>query len=803
MRRRGVSLDQLVAESGVPRATIDRWRRGQSRSYHWEGVVKVAAGLKLNRVETERLLRAMGQPSLNFLVTEAPVNQRPLLSRWITQTRNNLPGGLTSFVGREDETLELAGLLCLEDVRLVTLTGPGGAGKTRLSLHVANELQDVFPDGIFFVPLATVTDPSLVAPAIARTLEVRDVAGQSSGERLADYLRERQVLLVLDNLEQVVEAGPEITSLLRSSPHLKVLATSRIPLRVSGEHERPVSLLSLPEHDAGPGEIRASPAITLFVDRAVAVSPAFALTTENVASVVEICERLDGSPLAIELASARLRRFSPEALLERFPGRLDLGSDGPRDVPQRQRSLRATIDWSYRLLSSDTQELFRRLSVFSGGWTANAAMVVCGEVGDGLDELAEGNLIVTEPDGRFAMLETIREYALERLAASADEDDLRLRHARYFLGLAESAERYVPQARQQAWLAQIDRERVNLNAALAWAADQESSDLSLRLTGALWPYWHEYGYFREGSSWIDAAMNLADGAHGRLLGSVLNGAMHLALSQGDVSLAHKYADLALALWREVDDPHGVALVLSHLGSLLYVSADYAGAERRYQASLDVWRSLDEPLGVALCSSELGILFSTTGQFERAAVSLRNAHAIYEREQDRVGIARSYLDLGLSAMLQEDLASAIELLEQGISLCRKLGDNPHLSWGLFYLGTSLCFAGQFEAALVRLTESLQLKRDNGDKYGVFYTLLGFAAVAVRLGQAERSAMLCGSVSSILELTGLIMTPAVQSIYYRETRLIQDQMSSNQFDAAFAFGRQMTPDEAVRFALDVPG
>lgn len=805
MRRRGYDPVRLASETGVSRASIYRWLRGDvTRPYHGEGILRVANVLELNKVEANRLLRAFQQASIDQLAASLTSEQLPLLRRWTTHTRNNLPADLTSFVGREEETLEIASLLCRGDVRLVTLTGPGGAGKTRLGLRVANELHDVFPDGIFCVSLATVNDPALVLQTIARTLEVRDVAGQSTDERLAGYLRERRVLLMLDNMEQVVDAGPEVVALLQQAGQVKALVTSRAPLHVSGEFERPVPLLELPGTDASLKETRASPAVALFAVRAEAVDPDFGLTRRNAASVARICERLDGSPLAIELAAARCRRFSPEELLQRFPSLLDLGADGPRDVSQRQRSLRATIDWSYELLSPEARTLFRRLAVFSGGWTVDAAVAVCGELDGALSELSEASLIVRSASQRYGMLETIREYAQERLSASGEEADRWQQHALYFLILAEARVPYIPQTRQPSWLERVDQEHDNFRSALGWATSQEHAELTLRLAGALWPYWHEYGHFREGKRWLEMAIAVGDGLPRRWLGSVLTGALTLSYSLGELTQAQAYGEAALVVWHEIGNQHGPALVLLYLGLIRSLSGDYLEALELYKESLGLWTSIDQPLGVALCKAEMGMLLSTIGQFGAAEAALAEAHALYEKEQDPGGLTRAYLDRGLTALLQFDLVKAIDLLQQGIEMSRQLGENYHLHSGLYYLGIALCFASEDDAtlldtALVHLSESVRLKHAAGDKYGLSYALLGFAAVAHRQGQAARSATLCGAVVSIQKRTGIVMNPAVQAIYNHEIQTVRDQLTESEFNTAFAAGEEMTVDEAAQFAL----
>jgi predicted ATPase/transcriptional regulator with XRE-family HTH domain len=800
IQRRGYSLERLARESGVSKATIHRWQTGKVvRPYYWENLLNIANALYLTKVDTDRLLFSSGLPSIDTLSSNANPEQQCLFRRWTVPSRNNLPGNLTSFVGRQVETLEIAGLLSQDDVRLVTLTGPGGAGKTRLSLKVANELHDVFPDGIFFVPLANVTNPLLVVPAIARTLELRDVPGQSTDARLVQYLRNRRVLLVLDNMEHLVDTAHSVVSMLQAAQYLTVLATSRIPLRVSCEHIWPVAQLEVPAFNTTPAALRGSHAVRLFAERANAVNPAFGLTDANVTSVVEICRRLDGSPLAIELAAARCRAFAVDEILERFPNLLDLGSDGPRDLPDRQQSLRAAIDWSYELLSASAQVLFRRLAVFSGGWPSEAIPAVCDGNAESLAELIDSNLVYRLPEKRYGMLETIREYAREQLTASAEDATFDARHAAYYLERTESAGPYIPQSRQEDWLRLIDREYDNIQTALERSSTEQDSDLTVRLAAALWPFWHEYDRFTEGERWLAVARALDDGHASETRAQLLTGSLFLAYSRGEIEIAERYGEQALVLWRELDHPHGIALTLLYMGLIRYVSGDVEAAQRLYEECLRLWRSAGEPLGVARCLSEFALLAGTTGQGDLALEHLREALDIYEREHDHAGIVRSRLDQGMLAMLAGELHIAIPALTEGVSMCRAMGNNHHLGWSLFYLGTSFCFAGEHERASAALEESVRIHQESDSKYGMAYTLLGFAALRHRQGRHCDAARLCGAVTTLLEVTGITMNPVAQQMYLQETMSVKSELGSTGFDRAYASGRDMIADEIVAFAL----
>ncbi|HET9014038.1 MAG TPA: NB-ARC domain-containing protein, partial [Thermomicrobiaceae bacterium] len=493
MDERGLTQGQLAARAGIAPATLSRWlNRKWTRPYHREGVLSLAVALGLPRVSTNRLLRAAGLPPIDALARSPSGTERALLERWVRPVRNNLPADLTSFVGRDAEVTALAELLLRDDVRLVTLTGTGGSGKTRLALRVAEEGLDAFPDGVYFVPLVPVTDPALLLPSIAEAVGLREVLASTILGQLASWLQRKQVLLLLDNLEQLLDGAPVIAELLRAAPGLRVLATSRVPLHLSGEHEWPVDPFPVPDPGGPRRLLRASEAVELFRQRARAANARRALDDdEELAAMAELCARLDGLPLAIELAAARTRDRSPERLLAEFPGRLDVGSTGPRDVPPRQQTLRAAIDWSLDLLPAPARTLLARLSTFSGGWTEEAAVAVCagggvpaGELPGWLSTLADASLVVRAGSAvgvrRYRMLETIREYGAELLARTGETAAMRARHARFFVSLAESAPPYVPEVREGNWYDRVEEDLDNVRAALAWSAEQDDPEMLAR-----------------------------------------------------------------------------------------------------------------------------------------------------------------------------------------------------------------------------------------------------------------------------------------------------------------------------------
>lgn len=792
---RGVSQERLAKLSGVSKATLNRWEHGSvQRPHSWNQIIKVAETLNLLRIDFNALLHAAQFPWVAQLHHSGDSGA---FARWMVEARNNLPGVLTSFVGRELDVIRTGQLLIREDVRLVTLTGAGGAGKTRLSIAIAGELHDAFSDGIFFLPLADTRDGSAVIPAIARALDLRDIAGQSTADRLASYLRDQRVLLVLDNAEQLTGAGPELVNLLEQARWLTILATSRIPFRVSCEHIRPVPPFDPPEPGADRAAVRGNHGVQLFAERAGAVDPDFRLTGKAIGAVAEICSRLEGSPLAIELAAARCRQFTAPELLQRFPTRLDLGDDGDHDRPDRHRSLRATIRWSYDLLPAEEQTLFRRLAVFSGGWQAEATAEVCSGQQSTLAHLREVNLIQEAPDGRGRMLETIREFAVEQLEAHGEAALYRERHAAYFLALAESARPYIPQSRQETWLAAIDRDYANLTLLL----DGGDPEVVVQLAVALWPYWHEHGRFMEGERWLQRASVL--NANDTQQAELLTGRMLMAYSQGNIPQALEFAGPALERWHRLNDHRGLALTLLYAGQTHYTASSFTPEQiqrirQYYEDSLAAWKRAGEPLGIARCLSEMAILAGTTGDGESARSMIAEALTIYEQEGDRAGIVRSLADLGLFAMLTGNLEPAITMLSDAVRLCRQMGDNYQLGWALFYLGTSLCFAGQLDAAEATLGESLHCQQRIESRYGMAYTLLGFAALRHRQGRYTDSATLCGAVTTMLELSGIAMNPAVGQIYQAEQQAISNAIGPDAFAQAFATGQAMPVAGVAAFA-----
>ncbi len=602
---------------------------------------------------------------------------------------HNLPAQITSFIGRSRELAELTA--SLQASRLVTLTGPPGTGKTRLALEVASALLEHFRNGVYFVSLASIQDANFVAHTIAQVLDVKESGSASIFAALKAALQDKQVLLVLDNFEHLLTAARLVSDLVATAPRLTVLVTSREILRLYGEQEFPVPPLQLPDlrQRASAAVLQSYEAIELFVQRAHAAQPAFAFSDDNAASVATICVHLDGLPLAIELAAARMKFYAPQTLLLRLSSRLEALGEGARDLPARQRTLRATLAWSYDLLTPEEQSLFARLGVFAGGFSAADAEAVCGDnrsvdVLAGVESLLNKSLLRQMPsitsEPRFMMLETMREYALEKLAASDEIERIRERHARSFLALAERASQEWNGHREAEWLARLENQHDNLRAALQWSlASDDRGQTSLRFVSSLGHFWLMRSYFSEGRGWITDALRLKGaGAPTQTRAHALWMAGQIAYLQCDYPTARAVYGEALAIYQQVGDQSGIATTLTGLGDMELAIGAYDTAEPMFQQAADIFQQLGDQRGVAWTLS----LFAwcplrSRGDYGQAAARLRQALALYQQAGDMSGTALAYSGLGEIAVRQGELKQAVHLLEQSLGLRRELGQK----WGI--------------------------------------------------------------------------------------------------------------------------
>jgi predicted ATPase/class 3 adenylate cyclase len=717
----------------------------------------------------EYRLRDLARPERVFQLVHAdiPAEFPPL--RGLDAGPHNLPVQRTPLIGREKEIAAVRQLLLRTDTGLVTLTGPGGTGKTRLALHVGADLLDDFSDGVFFVDLAPIRDPGLVASAIAQTLGVREAGGQPLVETVRAFLREKSLLLVVDNFEQVVAAAPLVADLLATAPRLKVLVTSRGVLRLQGEQEFPVPPLALPDPQRLPPLEGLSQygAVALFLQRARAVKPEFDLTPENALVVAEICHRLDGLPLAIELAAARIRLLPPQAIASRLGtggeaagGALKLLTGGARDRPARQQALRTAIAWSYDLLDAAEKTLFRRLTVFVGGCTLEAAEAVCSADGDREIDLLDAAASLVEKsllrqderlagEPRLVMLETIREFGRECLIESGEEASLRHRHAEYVHRWVERAERELEGPDQAAWLDQLKVEHYNVQAMLEWCVlHPEKTDLGLRSAAGLVLYWDVHGHYTEGSGWLERLLGNSDHASREEHAKGLQAAGEFARLQGDNSRAVELASQSLALAREIGDNQVAARSLQILGNVTYIRGDVASARVLTAESLSIFRKLG----------------------------------------DRQGAARSVHHLGVLALREGDYAEAGARFEESLAMHREQGNGQRIALNIFCLALVARGRGEYRAADACLRESMAIARGLGYQRLLVMGVEGFAAV------------LLGAAGRVREVMHLPPQPNEGALVADSLAAARAALGEEAFAAAWAEGRSLTLDEAVALALD---
>ena len=760
----------------------------------------------------EHRLKDLRKPKhlYQLIIAGLPSDFPPLKS--LELSPNNLPVQLTSFIGRTKEISEVKQLLSQE--RLLTLTGPGGSGKTRLALQVAAEMIEYFRDGIFFVPLAPITDPGLVASTIAQTLGIIETAGRSIVDNLKDYLRGKSLLLFLDNFEQVILAAPLVAEILMACNELKILITSREGLRISGEHEYPVPPLALPNLTQLPSleSFSQYAAVELFIQRAQAVKPDFLITDDTAPALAEICNRLDGLPLAIELAAARIKLLPPRAMLARLENRLEFLTGGKRDAPARQQTLRNTIAWSFDLLNENEQKLFRRLSVFVGGCTIEAVEAVAeenparGYILDQFGSLLDKSLL-REVEGingesRFVMLETLREFGLERLEASGEGETIRHRHASFFLDLAEQAEASLESSEQVEWMNRMEEEHDNLRAALEWSKTAEGTgEICVRLAGTLGLFWEAHGYYREGRERLSDVL-LTKAAQGRTAARarLLARAAELAYRQSDYPATISLAGESLAICRELGDKQGAASVLIKLGNAATEVGDYATASGFLEEALAIWREQEDKHGIARALISLGWAALRPGDYRLANARLEEALTISRELGDTRSIGFELSGLGEVALRQGDYVRAAQLVEESLGLRRELGSKWGVGVSLGTLGWIAICEGDWNRAVARLCESLEVRREIGDKGGSAWCLERLAEVALAKGQAEKAVRLLGAAAELRASIGSVIDPVDQPEYESRRNSLRAELGDERFITAWDEGRLLTLEQAAAYALE---
>jgi predicted ATPase/DNA-binding CsgD family transcriptional regulator len=713
---------------------------------------------------------------------------RPTLDLLELGTGPGLPRPLTSLIGREADIVAVRRALLDDGVRLLTLTGPGGVGKTRLALRVAEGVAPAFPDGIAFVPLAAIADPELVLPAIARELGLHDVDTIGPRDRLVDFLSWRRFLLVLDNCEQVRAAGPELATLLAACPHLVLVVTSRTMLHISGEQRYPVLPLALPERERGgeapahrhngssaASEVFALPAaVELFVARAQASDPRFAITAENQGAIAEICRRLDGLPLAIELAAARIPMLSPGDLCARFDRVLPLLSDGPVDAPQRLRTMRQAIAWSYELLSMAEQALFRRLAVFVGGFSFEAVEAVSerrspgatgstfGAMATLLDHGLLRRVAAAGGEPRFALLETVREFGLEALAANGEEREARDAHAAHMLALAERAERELEGADWEAWVARLVSEMPNIRAALTFLHEQGDSARAVRLAGALGLFWTLPSYLREGRAWLE---------------------------------------MAVALPGTERTPASLATALNAIGVVAQWHYDFPCIEAALTRAHAIRQELGDELGAAEVLGNLGNSALDSGKLDRAVELLAASLPVYERHGRIVWVGETLTLLGHAVRARGELDQSVVYHTAAVATLRQLPGKNKLADALISLGWAELQRGELAQSRAAYRDGLALAESSDDRMRMGRSVGGAAGLAAAGGDPLLAARLFGAAAAQRDDEQVQLKPSIQAELDRLTARVRDDVGEAPFAAAWAEGRALRLEEAVAEAREV--
>jgi predicted ATPase/transcriptional regulator with XRE-family HTH domain len=768
LRRRralaGLTQEDLAESTGLTTQAISLLERGERRRPQRYTVQKLAESLGLEGQALTEFESAARRPSARSRPTELP--------------RRALPTPPTPLVGREDEVAEVAGLLTCEDVRLLTLTGPGGVGKTRLALEVAS--REAFAGGAAFVSLAPLRDAAVVPSALAKALGVREVAGQALLQTIGQHLGDGRVLVVLDNLEHLPAAVPLVADLMGACPGLTVLATSRAPLHLTGERQFPLG--PLPSRADEPGTSARVPpwpaAVELFRRRALAVAPHFRLTDANTATVARICQRLDGLPLAVELAAARVKLFPPKALLERLDRGLELLAGGARDLPERQRTLHDTVAWSYDLLDEDEARLFRCLSVFVGDFSLEAAEATCGPEAEGdfletLASLVDNSLLVsraeTAADGedeepRFAMLETIREYAAGWLESRGEAEETHRAHALYYLALAEATQpESAVSPQREWWWSRLEKEHDNLRAALRWAIQNGERDTAARFALALWRFWSAR-HLGEGFRWLEAVLTMGgtEGAEpekqARRRAFLLLIAGILATRHGDYERAVALDEASLTMYRDLGHRKSTHGPLRELGAVAYHRGDYDRAVRLGEQALSVAREFGNASGSALAACNLADALRARGDLEEASTLLQESQSMLRRQEQRLPVINALVNT------------------------------------LTRLGSIHCETGDYARARESYVESLRLTWQYvGRAYETTACLEGLARVAAMQAQPERAAWLLGAAAALRDETGTPLTPIARTDYDHASEAAREALGDAAFDAAWTTGNE-TPFEA---------
>lgn len=729
-----------------------------------------------------------------------------------TRAPTNFAEPITSFVGRETEQAIVRSLLVSH--RLVTLTGAGGIGKTRLALRVAVEMRDAYEDGVWLIELASLREPDFVPRTVTAVLGLEEHPGKSSAKMLAEYLESKHLLLVLDNAEHLLAAIAQLTDeLTRQCPHITVMVTSREQLAVLGEATYRVPSLSVPRRDRQLTAESVSPyeSAQLFRQRAQLFLRQFDITDQNAPALASICERLDGIPLALELAAGRMRSMSVEEVNHRLDQRFRLLTGASRTAPRRQQTLRAVVDWSYDLLNDAEKMLLDRLSVFSGGWTLEAAEQVCNgegieswEVLDILTALIDKNLVVADErrgQTRYRLLETVRQYAWDRLTERRDGRRWQDEHRAYFLELATHAEPHLRSSEQRAWLDRLEAEHDNVRSALRWSSAKEETAQGLELAASFWPFWLMRGHFHEGRTWLSAFLastRAGEALHARA--RALRGSGVMAELEGDYRAASAAYEQSMAMFRELGDRRGIAGSLHNLGSVASAKGDDETAQALWEQTLAIRREMTDDLGIADVLGNLGKVAYHRGDYEAARAMWEESLSISRRLNDLRGVKFSLSNLGRLALDDADYASSRAMWEESRKIAQELGDRWAYAWSIMDLGDLAFAQNDYRKARTLHQESLSIRRELGNRPSVADSLERLAGIAFVLEAPLRGARICGAVERLREEIGVPLSPDEQIRYDRSVDCARDAHGNDAtFNSAWQGGREMTLEQAIAYAL----
>lgn len=813
--RRALDLtqDELARRVGCAHITIRKLEADEMRPSKQLAQL-LAEQLEIPDAERDEFVR--------FARTESPSaplppsTLRPAVAPWHAESSfvlGNLPVPLASFIGREREMAELKRLV--RRARLVTLTGPGGVGKTRLALEVATDLSSTFADGVWWVDLAPLAEPALVGQTLAAVLGIQVQVARPLLATLTDALRKKKTLLILDNCEHLIAASTYLAeTLLVGCPPLQILATSREVLNIAGENVFQVPSLSTPKPHPVPSveSLQQYDAVHLFAERAVATVTDFLLDNDNALEVAQICQQLDGIPLAIELAAAQLRMLSLEQIAARLDNRFRLLTGGYRTALPRHQTLQAMIDWSYNLLSESEGMLLQRVSVFAGGWTLEAAEAICAgrgiestEVLGLLTQLFNKSLVIVEraenKAARYSMLETIRQYASGKLHQSKEAEQISARHLAHFLGLAQQVAPNNIAAEQVAWLNRFDPELANIRAALAWSLESGDLDGGLSLATALFYFWFARGFASEARAWMSKL--LGQGRNERQTVSVAWGLVNagfLAIVQSDLGQAQHLFEESLALSRMLNFRRGIADSQEGLGLLYSGQNQITSARTSFEASLKIFREIEDSTEIAIQLCNLGELERHAGNFARAEVLLQEALVISREQANNFWTAATLEGLGRLAAMQRDYETAGRLLLESVNLNRAADIKPNLATSLVALGEVAIQQGNYYNASELLKESIQLSKESRLDGRLVWGLNTFATLAAAQGQYERAARLFAAGQSLLEGTGYRRTKIQSREDEEKIASVRSQMDEATFARASTEGSAMTMDQAVAYALE---